>query len=346
MTFDDLASRSACWLNGSGDCSALVVSSRVRLARNLAQWPFPHRATIEQRQKVVEAVVGSCGDALQAFFQTGSLSHLQRNLLVERHLISPALIKRENQCGVIVGDDGHLSAMVNEEDHLRLQGIFPGLQPRAAWNAACGLERFFADRLNFAFSDAWGYLTACPTNTGTGLRASVLIHLPGLVLTQDVDAVVRGITQMGFVVRGFFGEGTDTAGNMFQVSNQITLGRSESELLDLLDQVVAQLTVCENNARETLWRDAQTKIEDKIWRALGLLKYARLLTSQEFMNLSSAVRLGVGMGVLDSVSVRTLNELMVETQPAHLQYRTKQRLDAHTRDVLRAEWVRQRLVSS
>ena len=346
MMFDDLASRSASWLDASGDCASLVVSSRVRLARNLTHLPFPHRANDTQCQEIINAVVESCDQSLPTFLETDSLSKLQQRFLVESHLISPGLIKRDGQCGVLVGKDEHLSAMVNEEDHLRLQGIFPGLQPRIAWQATHTLERTLASRLNFAFSDDWGYLTACPTNTGTGLRASVLIHLPGLVLTQDIDGVVRGITQMGFVVRGFFGEGTDVAGNMFQVSNQITLGKSEADLLDLLDQVVAQLTVCEENARETLWRDARSKIEDKVFRALGLLKYARLLTSQEFMNLSSAVRLGVGMGVIEGVSLRTLNELMIETQPAHLQCQAQKKLDADSRDVLRAQWVRQRLESS
>ena len=204
MTFDDLASRSASWLNGLGDRATLVVSSRVRLARNLTAWPFPHRADDGQRREIIKAVRASCGQALEDFFAIDRLSDLQKRLLVERHLISPGLVKRDGFCGVLVGGDEHVSAMVNEEDHLRLQGIFPGLQPRKAWEATCALECVLAGGLDFAFSDAWGYLTTCPTNTGTGLRASVLIHLPGLVLTQDIDAVVRGITQMGFVVRGFF----------------------------------------------------------------------------------------------------------------------------------------------
>ena len=224
-----------------------------------------------------------------------------------------------------------------------MQVILSGFQAHEAWWAVRRVERELAADLDYAFSGTWGYLTACPTNTGTGLRASILIHLPGLVLTQEVEGAVKSVSQMGFTVRGLYGEGSDVAGNLFQVSNQITLGRSEGELLELLEKVVVQLVECEENARETLLRDARPQIEDKIWRAFGILCHARLLTSQEFMNLSSAVRLGIGLGVVRDIDVRTLNEMMVETQPSHLQYFAKQCLDSQNRDILRAETVRRRL---
>jgi protein arginine kinase len=236
--------------------------------------------------------------------------------------------------------------MVNEEDHLRFQVIFSGYQPFEAYCAVHALERDLSDRLPFAFHETWGYLTACPSNTGTGLRASVLIHLPGLVLTKEIDGVVRGITQMGFAVRGLFGEGSDVAGNLFQVSNQVTMGRSERDLLGLLDEVVGQLITCEENARETLFRDARAKMEDKIWRAYGILNHAHLLTSQEFMNLASAVRLGIGLHIIRDVPMCTLNELVVETQPSHLQYMAGRRLEAPDRDAFRAEWVRKKIKTS
>lgn len=347
MTFEDLARRRVCWLDGSGVQSHLIISSRVRLARNLNTWRFPHRATDVHRQQVIEAVLVACARCKSTqnlmFFEADALSDQQRQLLVERHLISPALVKRQGKRGVLVGPCDCSSIMVNEEDHLRLQAIVSGYQMQQAWQTACELESDLSGCLAFAVHKSWGYLTACPSNTGTGLRASVLIHLPGLVLTQEIDGVVRGITQMGFAVRGLFGEGTGTAGNLFQVSNQITLGHTPRALLIMLDRVIEQLVACEENARETLWRDARTKIEDKIWRAYALLAHARLLTTQEFMNLSSAVRLGVGMHMFEHVSVRNLNELIVETQPSHLQYLAGRRLDASERDAFRAERVREKI---
>ncbi len=347
MTLDALVQQTACWLDGSGFQSTLVVSSRVRLARNLQIVPFTHRASEDERQRVIQAVIASCRKGQTAagmtFFETGNLPEFHRQLLVERHLISPALKAGAGERGVLVDADETLSVMVNEEDHLRMQVILSGFQAHEAWWAVRRLERELAADLDYAFSGKWGYLTACPTNTGTGLRASILIHLPGLVLTQEIEGVVRGVSKMGFTVRGLYGEGSDVAGNLFQVSNQITLGRSEGELLELLEKAVVQLVECEENARETLLRDARAQIEDKIWRAFGILCHARLLTSQEFMNLSSAVRLGIGLGVMQDIDVRTLNEMMVETQPSHLQYFAKQRLDSQDRDILRAETVRRRL---
>jgi len=350
MTFEDFARLPVSWLDASGEQSAIVVSTRVRLARNLSDLPFPNRASEAHQQQLVQAVLAAGTQHEQtrhlAFFAADDLSLLQQQVLVERHVISPAMIKRNGARGVLVGRVGCLSVMVNEEDHLRFQAILSGLQPQKAWHAISELQCVFANSLRFAFQDAWGYLTACPSNTGTGLRASVLIHLPGLVLTQEMDAVVRGITQMGFAVRGLFGEGTDALGNMFQVSNQITLGRSEQALLDMLNQAVAQLVACEENARETLLSSVRSKIEDKIWRAWGILQHARLLTSQEFMNLASAVRLGVSLKLVHQESLQTLNELMVETQPSHLQFLMGKQLEAAERDIFRADWVRQKLVPS
>ena len=325
----------------------MVVSSRVRLARNLRVFAFPRRASEQDQRRIIETVSACCphGETTSGMtlFHTGHLSELQRQMLVERHLVSPALVKSRGESGVLVAPDEMRSVMVNEEDHLRIQVILSGFQAHEAWWTVRRLERELAEELEYAFSEKWGYLTACPTNTGTGLRASVLIHLPGLVLTQEMEGVTRGITQMGFAVRGLYGEGTDAAGHFFQVSNQITLGPSEGELLELLEKVVGQLMACEQNARETLMREARSKVEDKAWRACGLLRHARLLASQEFMNLSSAVRLGVALGFLQDVEVRALNELMVETQPAHLQYRVKRGLEPLERDLIRADMVRERM---
>lgn len=344
MTFKELASGTAAWLDGSGQSSAVVVSSRVRLARNLESVPFTNQANPVEQRSVVDAVATTPPSSM-AFFETTDLSELERQLLVERHLISPALAEESGARGVLVGSGECLSVMVNEEDHLRIQSILSGFQPNEACAAARELEAHLSGQLTFAESERWGYLTACATNAGTGLRASVLIHLPGLVLTREMERVVRGVAQMGFVVRGIYGEGTASAGNLYQISNQLTMGKSEEALLNDLQSVVDELIACEANARETLLRDAETQIEDKVGRALGILRHARLLTSEELMNFSSALRLGIDLQMVDTVDVASLNRLMVESKPSHLQFRAGRSLSPDERDVLRAEQVRMQLAA-
>lgn len=344
MTFKDLVGGTAAWLDGSGESSAVVVSSRVRLARNLDAIPFTNRASEAEQRAVIDAVAAT-PPASMAFFLTADLSELERQLLVERHLISPALAEESSTRGVLVGTGECLSVMVNEEDHLRIQSILSGFQPGEACAAARQLEAQLSGQLVFAESERWGYLTACATNTGTGLRASVLIHLPGLVLTREMERVIRGVAQMGFVVRGIYGEGSASAGNLYQISNQLTMGKSEEALLNDLRSVVEELIACEVNARETLLRDVGTQIEDKVGRALGILRHARLLTSEELMNFSSALRLGVDLKIVEGVDIASLNRLMVESKSSHLQFRAGRSLSPDERDVLRAEQVRIQLTA-
>jgi protein arginine kinase len=346
VTFDDFAERSAGWLDGSGRQASFVISSRVRLARNLAQTPFTNQASETDKHEIIQQVVEAAESSPcpeMVFFDTGAQNDLERQLFVERHLISPALAKEKGPRGVLVDETESASVMVNEEDHLRIQVILSGLQPVEAYEMANSLERDLAGGLDFAASPVWGYLTACATNTGTGLRASTLIHLPGLALTKEMDGVVRGVAQLGFAVRGIYGEGSDSAGNLYQISNQLTLGRSEQTLLEGLSRVVGQVVECEVNARETLSREARDQIEDKVWRALGIMERAKLLTSQELMNFSSAIRLGIDMEVLPGLATGTINDIMVSTQPSHLQHRAGKPLSANERDILRASVVRERL---
>ena len=346
MTFDDYATHSAGWLDGSGHRASFVISSRVRLARNLAEHPFTNQAPDSVKQDIVDRVVDAAGSSPceeMGYFDTSAQSDLERQLFVERHLISPALAKASGPRGVLVDECESSSVMINEEDHLRIQVILSGLQPAEAFEAARSLERDLAGALDYAASDRWGFLTACATNTGTGLRASTLIHLPALALTKEMDGVVRGVAQLGFAVRGIYGEGSESAGNLYQISNQLTLGRTESTLLEGLSRVVAQVVECEVNARQTLEREAKSQIEDKVWRALGIMERARLLTSQELMNFSSAMRLGVDMNLLAGLETATINDIMVSTQPSHLQHRAGKPLEPTERDILRASVVRERL---
>jgi len=349
MTLDELAHHAAAWLDATGPYSDVIVSSRVRLARNLRGVPFPHHNARADEDQVVEEVLNAAQSspllAQGTYFDVGALPPEDRQLLVERHLISPALALRGGRGGVLVGPDERVSVMTNEEDHLRLQALIAGLGPEAAWAFVNQADTELSGALDIAFDEAFGYLTACPTNVGTGLRASILIHLPGLVLVQSVEQVLRGINQVGLTVRGFYGEGTEVVGSLFQISNQVTLGKSEPEILETLERVVRQIIDYEYDARQSLVRDAQAQIEDKIWRAYGILSHAHVLSGHEFMNLASAVRLGVGLGVLKRPATHLLNELMVLVQPSHIQRLAGDQLDSDERDLRRADLVRARLAN-
>ncbi|MCZ6917170.1 MAG: protein arginine kinase [Gemmatimonadetes bacterium] len=314
------------WLDASGPDCNIVLSTRVRLARNIAHRRFTVRSSAEECKMVLDEVEAASNASAQlrdaSLIRIDELGPVDQQLLHERHLISRELAGLENDRGVRTGaallTDGTVGMMVNEEDHVRLQCLKSGF---ALADAYADLERLDADlgrRLTFAFHDEFGYLTSCPTNAGTGLRASVLIHLPGLVLTKEIQKVLQGLSQVGLTFRGLYGEGSEVVGNFFQLSNQTTLGKSESELLEHLGDMVQKVIEYEEEARRILERDAPMVIADKVWRAYGLLRYARNLSFEETMNLLSGVRLGVGLNLIPDVSVYTLNKLLIFTQPAHL----------------------------
>jgi protein arginine kinase len=335
------------WLDGSGPSSDVVLSTRVRLARNLAGVPFTHRAREEQLVMVYSSILSAVrktpGLTESLALEMRELTPLDRQFLVERHLISNDLADNGKLRGLLVLPDESISAMVNEEDHLRLQALASGFQLRSAWESVNAIDDELAQDLDYAFSDELGYLTACPTNVGTGMRASVLIHLPSLVLTKQIGRVLQGITQVGLAVRGFYGEGSQIMGNFFQISNQTTLGQNERETIDSLERVTKQIIESEQRARDELLKDARVQIEDKIWRAYGTLRHSRVISSQEVVNLSSAVRFGVALRIEGLASVQTLNELLVRSQPAHLQINAGRELEQRERNVLRADYVRRLL---
>lgn len=325
----------------------MVLSSRVRLARNLAKHSYPVRAEPAEAQEIVTYVKTAVDKSSLAesgiFFDSDMLSDEDRDLLMERHLISPEFMRDQMPRGLYVDDDVAASLMVNEEDHLRIQAVRSGLDLGQAMERARGIEMELSEWLNFDFDNRLGYLTACPTNVGTGLRVSVLIHLPGLALTKEMEAVLGQTNKVGLTVRGFYGEGSDVLGYLFQVSNQTTLGRTEDDVVDSLEKVTRQLIAYESNARKSLFTDASHQILDKIWRSYGILTNARVLTSQEVMNLLSAVRLGVAMGESMGLTLGQVNELMLAAQPAHLQRYFGESMSPEERDVARADLVRSRL---
>jgi protein arginine kinase len=335
------------WLDGSGPAADIVLSTRVRLARNLKEVPFTHRAREEQMAMVYSSVVSAVRKTPALVSSTAlpmrELTPIDRQFLVERHLISHDLADNGRLRGLLLVPDESVSAMVNEEDHLRLQALASGFQLRSAWEAVNAIDDDLGQDLDYAFSDDLGYLTACPTNVGTGMRASVLIHLPSLVLTKQIGRVLQGITQVGLAVRGFYGEGSQIMGNFFQISNQTTLGQSERETVEGLERVTRQIIDYEQRARDELLKDARVQIEDKIWRAYGALRHSRVISSQEVVNLSSAVRFGVALQLSGLASVQTLNELLIRSQPAHIQLAEGREMEQRERNVVRADYVRKLL---
>jgi len=341
------------WLIGDGPHAGIVLSSRIRLARNLAGFAFPIRAREGERLRVMHQVRATAsrlrGLEGAAFVRVDECSPLERQVLHERHLVSRELVGldrgTEGPTGAGVLVTGDVGVMVNEEDHLRVQVFRSGFDVLGALRQAEALDAELGAALPYAAHPEFGFLTACPTNTGTGLRASVLIHLPGLVLTQEIGKVLQGLQHMGLTYRGLYGEGSDVLGNLFQISNQTTLGRTEADLTDQLDRVVRRVIEREEEARAILARDAGYIIEDKLWRAYGTLRHARNLPADEAMNLLSGLRLAAGLNLVTGLSVYTLNKLLIFSQSAHLSHSAGRVLTEGEANLARARYVRQILAN-
>ncbi|HHY86980.1 MAG TPA: protein arginine kinase [Verrucomicrobia bacterium] len=330
-----------------GPHDRIVMSSRVRLARNLKDAPFPGWAKKPDRLKVLDTIrpaVESLPEMKDAFSASmDSLSSLDKQILVERHLISREHAAKTSGSGLILNREETICVMVNEEDHLRMQALRPGLQLRQAWTAIDSLDSQLEKKLDYAFSPELGYLTACPTNIGTGIRVSAMLHLPGLVLAEQINPIIQSVNKLGLAVRGLYGEGTEALGNVFQVSNQMTLGESESAIVERLEKVLAQIIEHEENARATLLEKKPKMVYNHIGRAYGILANAHSISSKETMNLLSLMRLGVDLELFPGIDRSLVDELFILTQPAHLQKQHAEKLSAEERDLLRADMVRGRL---
>lgn len=336
------------WMNGDGPDSDIVISSRIRVARNLKDYPYPMLATNQQSREVLDQVAHVLTNedlkTISHFtlVSLGDMSELEKKVLVEKHLISPALANESRNGAVIINDNGSISIMVNEEDHLRIQCLYPGFQIREAWDLADQLDDIFEAYLNYGFDEKRGYLTSCPTNVGTGIRASVMMHLPALVLTQQINRILSAVTQIGLTVRGLYGEGSEALGNLFQISNQITLGQSETDIIENLYSVARQIIEHERAARAKLMQDSKLKIADRINRSLGILTHAVVMDSKEAAQRLSDVRLGVDLDLVKKIPSKVLNELLVTTQPGFLQQDAGKLLNAEERDIRRAKIIRER----
>lgn len=330
-----------------GPYDRIVMSSRVRLARNLKEAAFPGWAKKPERIRVLELLrpaVQSLPEMKDSFAETmDNLSTLDKQILVERHLISREHAAKSAGSAVVLNRDETLCFMLNEEDHLRMQALRPGLQIRQAWNVIDQADSALEKKLEYAFSPEVGYLTACPTNLGTGIRVSAMLHLPGLVLAEQINPIIQSVNKLGLAVRGLYGEGTEALGNVFQVSNQMTLGESESAIVERLEKVLAQIIEHEENARGSLLEKKPKMLFNHIGRAYGILANAHSISSKETMNLLSLMRLGIDLGLFPSVDRALVDELFILTQPAHLQKQHSERLSAEERDLIRADMVRDRL---
>ena len=344
MAIHNILINSGEWLRSEGPHHQIVVSSRVRLARNIRHHSFPGWAKKSERLQILE-IVKTAVESLPEMAEAHSvysqdLSALEKQVLVERHLISREHAAKGVGSAVVMNKKQTLSIMINEEDHLRMQAIRSGLQLKPVFKMIDKVDSELEERLEFAFHAKLGYLTACPTNVGTGMRASAMVHLPALVLSEQINQIIQAVNKIGLAVRGLYGEGTEALGNLFQVSNQTTLGEKEDDIIERLNKVILQIIEHEQNARVTLLQKKPVTLFDHIGRSYGILRHAHSMSSKEALNLVSHIKLGIDLGFFPEACRHPIDELFMETQPAHLQKGSQQKLAAEERDTLRADIIR------
>lgn len=337
------------WYFEKGPESDVVLSSRIRLARNFKQYPFPSRMNKEDRAKVLEevknAIFSNNGTMAKKFLfvDIHEMTPFDRLVLMEKHLISPDFVSGQEDSGVIISKDEKVSIMINEEDHIRIQCLSAGMQLESAWKMGNKVDSILEEKIDFAFNDKYGYLTCCPTNIGTGIRASAMLHLPALIMTGYIKGILEACGKLGIAVRGIYGENTEASGNMFQISNQITLGQSEEEIINNIKNITFQIIEQERMLRDELYKQNPHRFEDKVCRSLGVFSNARIMSSEESLKLLSDVRLGVDMGIIKNINIEDLNNIMLIIQPGNLQKKAGKPLDPNERDIKRAEFIREKL---
>ncbi|MCA0989474.1 protein arginine kinase [Guptibacillus algicola] len=337
------------WMKDEGPDSDIVMSSRIRFARNLRNYVFPVLSNGKQNLEVLESIKTKFNEAPNEevgrleLIEMEDLKPTQKRVLVEKHLVSPNLVEQSKNGAVLLSENETISIMINEEDHFRIQCLEAGLRLKEALNLANSLDDWIESKVDYAFDKRKGYLTSCPTNVGTGMRASVMMHLPALVLTQQLNHIIPAINQLGLVVRGSYGEGSEAQGNIFQISNQITLGKSETDIIEDLQGVVMQVIEKERSARRKLLDNSRIELEDRIYRSLGILENSRIIQSKEAAKCLSNVRLGIDIGLVAGITKSILNELVILTQPGFLQQYAGASLNPAERDIKRATLIRERL---
>jgi protein arginine kinase len=348
MTIDELTRNRSAWLRADMPMADIVISSRIRLARNVAGFPFLPKADNVQRREIYRLLRDSVDRARVAddltFVDLETVDEVDRQVLVERHLISKQHAESEGSRAVAFSPEETVSLMINEEDHLRMQVLRSGLQMDECWDVISRIDNTIEQHIDFAFHTRFGYLTACPTNVGTGIRVSAMLHLPALKLTGEMERAFRAAKDMHLAIRGLHGEGTEATGDLYQISNQTTLGKSEEEIIsEFKHLIIPKLVEYEKRARQSLQRERSVALDDKVWRAYGLLIHARTVSTEESLFLLSHVRMGVSLGRIDSLKLETLNDLFLMIQPAHLQKLAGKKLSGEERSIARADLIRKRL---
>ncbi len=347
MKLDELARQCGEWLRGSGPESDIVISSRIRLARNLADFPFIRKCTNQDRVQIERGLRERIQQVDQwsalSYVDVDALDEVDRQFLVERQLISREHAEAEGARAVAIDTAETFSLMINEEDHLRIQVMHSGLDLQAAWKQMDEIDDLIEEGITYAYSQQWGYLTACPTNVGTGMRVSVMLHLPALVITRQIEKVFRSLQKINLAVRGLYGEGSQAMGDFYQISNQITLGQTEQELIGQVSDVVPYLIDYERRARDFLFQESKKDLHDRVSRAHGILCTAQTISSEETMHLLSSVRMGVNLGLIEDLEILTINKLFIHTQPAHLQKIRGIELDTADRNIERAHYLQRHL---
>lgn len=335
------------WYIDQGPESDVVLSCRIRLARNFAEFPYPHRSLPEIRRRVMDRVVEvmmhvDSGISQQfRFIDFTRLPVVERQVLVEKHLVSKELAESKIECGAIISDSENISIMLNEEDHLRIQCLGAGLQLDELWILAERIDNMLSESIDFAYDNKFGYLTCCPTNIGTAIRASAMLHLPALVMTGYIKGILESITKLGVAVRGMFGENTETTGNIFQISNQVTLGRTEDDIVSGVRSLANQIVGQERELRRELFQQNGIRLVDRIHRSYGVLRNARIISVEETLQKLSDVRLGVNLGLLPGIDETRLNALMLDIQPGNIQQKLGRALRPDDRDTTRANLIRE-----
>jgi protein arginine kinase len=335
------------WYPSYSKDADIILTSRVRLARNIEGMPFPHMLSKESASKVVDTVYSILKDNEDKrlsglkLIKLSDITPLERVSMIERHLISSDLVNNYENSAVIINDEENISVMLNEEDHIRLQVIYPGFKLKEAYELANIIDDAIEGKITYAFDSNLGYLTSCPTNVGTGLRVSVMLHLPALTYMRNMNSILNTVTQVGMTIRGMYGEGSNITGGIYQISNQITLGLSEEEIINNLLAVTSKIVDQEKKMRNMILKKQKSEIDDDISRSLGLLKYAKILPCDECLNLISKVRMGIEMGLVDDIEAEKLNELIVNVQPATIQVIKNKEFDSKDMDIERAKIVRE-----
>ena len=333
------------WFEEPGKEEDVVVSTRIRIARNLKNYRFPQRMNIEESEKLTQEVLNSLKSLPQnnnyKFTSINHLKPLERIVFIEEHLISPGLIKKLDYSSFLLRDDENVTIMINEEDHLRIQVLFSGLNFQKGWQIINEIDDSLEESLDFAFDEEFGYLTACPTNVGTGLRVSAMVHLPSLTITGYINNLIKAMGKIGLTVRGLYGEGTEVIGNLYQISNQMTLGEEEEEIINKLENVIYQVIKKEREIRNNLLGKRKNEMEDRVFRSMGLLKFSRRMSSREAMEHLSNIRLGMEMGIINDMKFEDITKLMIQTQPGNIQKNIDKELNREERNIIRANLLRE-----